>query len=302
MHQAFQQTAPAACSAVRRRFATRRRIGTFRRLAGAGGIRSTTNDMLKFIAANLAKDDKPLTKAFQLVAPETPHDARWPGDRAGLAYCRDGITRWHNGMTGGYASWVAVVPSRDLGVVVLSNTAAPQITEIGDENHANRTTRPDRFARVRREQLLALHERGVRSLAAEQGCRWPRRARPNAPGSPARCTTCSRTACRWSRPARGRARVPARRAARGVGRGRRGDPASAHLALEELREVIGVLREDDATAGAPERPQPTLADVPASSRSPATPGCGHAGRPRCTSRRRCRRRRARPPTGWCRRG
>ena len=34
-------------------------------LAGAGGIRSTTNDMLKFIAANLANDDKPLTKALQ---------------------------------------------------------------------------------------------------------------------------------------------------------------------------------------------------------------------------------------------
>jgi D-alanyl-D-alanine-carboxypeptidase/D-alanyl-D-alanine-endopeptidase len=35
-------------------------------LAGAGAIRSTTNDMLKFIEANLADDDKPLTKAFRL--------------------------------------------------------------------------------------------------------------------------------------------------------------------------------------------------------------------------------------------
>ena len=37
--------------------------------------------------------------------------------------------------------------------------------------------------------------------------------------------------------------------------------SSAHQALEDLREVIGVLR-DGADDGTPERPQPTLADVP----------------------------------------
>ncbi|HZE32810.1 MAG TPA: histidine kinase [Actinoallomurus sp.] len=38
--------------------------------------------------------------------------------------------------------------------------------------------------------------------------------------------------------------------------------ASAHQALQDLREVIGVLR-DDAVDGAPERPQPSLTDLPA---------------------------------------
>ena len=38
--------------------------------------------------------------------------------------------------------------------------------------------------------------------------------------------------------------------------------AAAHAALEELREVIGVLR-DGAPGDAPEPPQPTLADIPA---------------------------------------
>ncbi|GAB3799947.1 hypothetical protein GCM10027605_14560 [Micromonospora zhanjiangensis] len=40
---------------------------------------------------------------------------------------------------------------------------------------------------------------------------------------------------------------------------------SAHAALQDLREVIGVLREHSSGAGdgPPERPQPTLADVPA---------------------------------------
>ncbi|MGC4849968.1 sensor histidine kinase [Micromonospora sp. DT15] len=39
---------------------------------------------------------------------------------------------------------------------------------------------------------------------------------------------------------------------------------SAHAALQDLREVIGVLRaEDDGTGDTPEPPQPTLADLPA---------------------------------------
>src|SRR5207244_1912360 len=37
--------------------------------------------------------------------------------------------------------------------------------------------------------------------------------------------------------------------------------ASAHEALQDLREVIGVLR-DEAVDGSPERPQPTLANLP----------------------------------------
>lgn len=39
--------------------------------------------------------------------------------------------------------------------------------------------------------------------------------------------------------------------------------SSARAALEELREVVGVLREEPAPDGAPEPPQPTLAQIPA---------------------------------------
>ena len=100
-------------------------------LTGGGGIRSTTNDMLKFIAANLADDDKPLTKALQL-----SHKKRLdlPGGMAiGLGWhlWPDGMTLFHDGISGGYATWLAVLPSHDLGVVILSNTATGQITELG---------------------------------------------------------------------------------------------------------------------------------------------------------------------------
>jgi signal transduction histidine kinase len=39
--------------------------------------------------------------------------------------------------------------------------------------------------------------------------------------------------------------------------------ASAHQALQDLREVIGVLREEPDRGAAPERPQPTLGELPA---------------------------------------
>jgi signal transduction histidine kinase len=39
--------------------------------------------------------------------------------------------------------------------------------------------------------------------------------------------------------------------------------SSAHAALEDLREVIGVLRTEASAGAAPDRPQPTLADLPA---------------------------------------
>jgi CubicO group peptidase (beta-lactamase class C family) len=99
-------------------------------LAGAGGIRSTTNDMLKFIAANLSDEDTQLTRSLRL-----SHKRRYaiPGGAIGLGWHihGDNITRWHNGMTGGYASWLSVVPEFDAGVVVLANTATEKITELG---------------------------------------------------------------------------------------------------------------------------------------------------------------------------
>ncbi|MEZ6070920.1 MAG: hypothetical protein R3C10_11760 [Pirellulales bacterium] len=54
-------------------------------LTGAGGIRSTTNDLLKFVAASLAEDDEP-HKGLQTLARETSHDGRRPSHRARLAH------------------------------------------------------------------------------------------------------------------------------------------------------------------------------------------------------------------------
>ena len=93
-------------------------------LAGAGAIRSTANDMLKFIAANLDSTSKPLGPVLA-----TTHYARRDVDAAQMkiglnwhilnAFGRPLV--WHNGGTGGYRSFIGMDAATQRGVVVLSN-------------------------------------------------------------------------------------------------------------------------------------------------------------------------------------
>ena len=97
-------------------------------LAGAGGIRSTCNDMIKFIKANISDDNKSFTQTLHMSHQERHKN----GMSIGLAWhiLPDG-TRWHNGGTGGFHSWLGILPSQKAGVVVLANTANMQITQFG---------------------------------------------------------------------------------------------------------------------------------------------------------------------------
>jgi serine-type D-Ala-D-Ala carboxypeptidase/endopeptidase len=100
-------------------------------LAGAGAVRSTCRDMLTFLEANLADDDAPLTRALRLTQ-EKRHTTE-NGPSIGLAWhiSPDGAVLEHNGMTGGYHAYLALIPDQKIGVVVLSNTATMKITELG---------------------------------------------------------------------------------------------------------------------------------------------------------------------------
>ncbi|MEX0642568.1 MAG: serine hydrolase [Pirellulales bacterium] len=102
-------------------------------LAGAGAVRSTADDMLKFLKTNMAEDDKALTKSLQF-AREKRHTMK-DGGAIGLGWHLhgDGITWWHNGQTGGYSSWMGIVPPIKVGVVVLTNTATDLTTQLGTE-------------------------------------------------------------------------------------------------------------------------------------------------------------------------
>ena len=78
--------------------------------------------------------------------------------------------------------------------------------------------------------------------------------------------------------------------------------AGVHQALDELREVIGVLRDDD-DAPAATRPQPSLSDLRRAGRGDPRRGHpGRADRPHVHGRGSCPTPSAGPPTGSCRRG
>jgi serine-type D-Ala-D-Ala carboxypeptidase/endopeptidase len=102
-------------------------------LAGAGAIRSTVDDMLTLVAANLgSKGQAPLP--FLAATHAARHDTVKPQGQVGLAWHirsgKDVVIVWHNGGTGGFHSFVGFDERRRTGVVVLYNSAA-SIDDLG---------------------------------------------------------------------------------------------------------------------------------------------------------------------------
>ncbi|HNX48800.1 MAG TPA: serine hydrolase [Thermoanaerobaculaceae bacterium] len=105
-------------------------------LAGAGGLRSSANDLLLFLAANLGYSKSPLDSALSTMlkvrrptgAPDLEIALGWH------VFTRNGTeVVWHNGGTGGYRSFIGFDPKSRTGVVVLSNAvaAAGEVDDIG---------------------------------------------------------------------------------------------------------------------------------------------------------------------------
>jgi serine-type D-Ala-D-Ala carboxypeptidase/endopeptidase len=103
----------------------------FPTLAGCGAIRSTANDMLTFLAANMGMTDTELQPALQMA--NTPQRPIIGPDYIGLGWVLPNSGKgihWHSGETGGYHSYLAWDPERKIGVVVLAN-AAVEIDDVG---------------------------------------------------------------------------------------------------------------------------------------------------------------------------
>jgi len=93
-------------------------------LAGAGALRSTANDLLTFVAANLGYVTTPLAPAMaSMVVPRKP--TGMPSLEVALAWHITSVHGktivWHNGGTGGYRTFIGFDPVARTGVVVLSN-------------------------------------------------------------------------------------------------------------------------------------------------------------------------------------
>lgn len=101
--------------------------------AGAGALRSSTNDLLEFLSAVMGLSQSPLGPAFAATlavrrpVTSTPHETG-----LGWQILKDYGTEivWHNGGTGGYRSWVGYEARSRTGVVILMNAG----TRVGGDD------------------------------------------------------------------------------------------------------------------------------------------------------------------------
>lgn len=105
----------------------------FQVFAPTGGVLSSARDMQRYLQANMGSLKTPLYPAMQL-AQQPRADTATTGERIGLAWMtrhtEDGDVVWHNGMTGGFASFIGFTQDRKHGVAVLSNRSE-SVDDIG---------------------------------------------------------------------------------------------------------------------------------------------------------------------------
>ena len=104
---------------------------TFADLPGAGGIRATMRDMMRFAKAQLTPPTGTLGEAIELAWKQhRDADASGPAMGLGWVFAGDGQTRWHNGGTGGSHAAVFINREIESAVVVLSNTSADEVDQL----------------------------------------------------------------------------------------------------------------------------------------------------------------------------
>ena len=107
----------------------------FDAFAGAGALRSTARDMVRFLEANLGITETPLREALDTAATART-DADTPDTRVGLGWHISGTPGgreavWHNGGTGGFRTIVGFDRDAGRGVVVLANSSVEVTDDIG---------------------------------------------------------------------------------------------------------------------------------------------------------------------------
>ena len=100
--------------------------------AGAGALRSTTNDMLTFLAAELGFVETPLRAAMAAqIEPRRPSDGAYIQTLGWRIEPEPaGEIVWHGGATGGFRCFALFDLSRRAGVVMLTNSASERNDDI----------------------------------------------------------------------------------------------------------------------------------------------------------------------------
>ena len=92
--------------------------------AGVGGVRSTLDDMVRYVQGQFGGAPTPLDADFRMTHAPVANDAKAPIAMHWMLAQLNGRTFLaHEGGTGGFSSFVAFDPDRKFGVVILSDTA-----------------------------------------------------------------------------------------------------------------------------------------------------------------------------------
>jgi len=99
----------------------------FATLSGAGALRSSTQDLLRYAAANMNVGKSALWPSIEM-SHEERSKAASKSVGVGLGWHRsqlkgERLCLWHNGRTGGYQSMLALTPDRGTAVVILCSQA-----------------------------------------------------------------------------------------------------------------------------------------------------------------------------------
>jgi serine-type D-Ala-D-Ala carboxypeptidase/endopeptidase len=102
-------------------------------LAGAGALRSTARDMVRFLTAQLGLTDDPLAETFAMCQePRELKGKRLPIGLGWMIVRPNGRTvAWHNGATAGFRSCIGVMKKPGVGVGVLMNRGPSFLSALG---------------------------------------------------------------------------------------------------------------------------------------------------------------------------
>lgn len=101
-------------------------------LAGVGGVRATLGDMVTYLQAELGQGDADVLAAMALTQQPVATDN---GPITGINWLQaplgTGTVQWHDGSTGGFAAFAGFDRARQRGVILLCDTAIPDVVELG---------------------------------------------------------------------------------------------------------------------------------------------------------------------------
>jgi serine-type D-Ala-D-Ala carboxypeptidase/endopeptidase len=118
-------------------------------MAPAGGLYSTMDDMLDFLAYNMSERQTPLSELLPMMH-QARHAGPKPQTEIGLGWeirkTPNGEIIWKNGATPGFHSYIGFNPSTKTGVVVLTNSAmkpAPFVSAVFSQFKMSPGENPD---------------------------------------------------------------------------------------------------------------------------------------------------------------